>query len=47
VLSDFEQQRVGLAFDLERMDDPGVVVAGLIDEQDRRRADRDQHQKSR
>jgi hypothetical protein len=45
--ADFEQQRVGLVLHLDRMDDPGAVVARLVDQQHRGGADHHQHQKSR
>ena len=45
--TNFEQQRVGLIFDLNGMDHPGAVVARLVHQQDRCGADCDEHQKSR
>src|SRR5262249_10557624 len=45
--SDFQQQGVGLVLDLKRVHDPSGIVAGLVDEQNRSGADRDQHHKSR
>ena len=45
--ADLQQERRKLVLDLDRMHDPGVVLARLVDEHDRSRADRHQHQESR
>ena len=45
--ADFQQQGGDLVFDLDGMHHPAAVLAGLVDEDDRGGADRDQHQKSR
>ena len=45
--ADFQQQALSLVFDLDGVHHPAAVLARLVDQDDRGRADRDQHQKSR
>jgi hypothetical protein len=45
--ADFQQQRGNLVLHLDRMHHPSAVFPGAIDEKDRGRTDRDQHQESR